>query len=139
MNRRVLAALLLLVLTVGAWPQAGASQTVDRPVVEDAEPYEPDEFPQWALSLRRGEIVALGALPISLLTSRLLYGLVRFAGQSISTGTLGSPYVPGLSQSSEATPLGRRENLQIIGGAVWLSLMIAIADYALGEFAQTHE
>lgn len=136
MSRRALVAvLLLIVVTGGAWPQEGGSGAV----VPDAAPYEPEEFPQWSLSLRRAEIVALGALPVSLLTSRLLYGLTRFAGQSISGGTLGSPFVPGLSQSPEAAALGRRENLQILGGAVWISIMIAIADYALGEFERTDE
>ncbi|MFW6261802.1 MAG: hypothetical protein ACOC6J_09505 [Spirochaetota bacterium] len=138
MSRRVLAFVLLVVAAAGAWGQNSGADPIERPVAPDAQPYEPEEFPPWALSLRRAEVVALGALPISLLTSRLLFGLVRFAGQSISTGTIGSPSVPGLSQSSEAV-LGRRENLQIIGGALWISVMVAVADYALGEFQGADE
>lgn len=139
MSGRVVSALLLLLLAAGAWAQDGGSGPIDRPVVPDAQPYEAQEFSDWALALRRAEVVALGALPVSLLTSRLLYGLVRFAGQSISTGTVGSPDIPGFSQTSETAPLGRRENLQILGGAVWISLMIAVADYALGEFEHPDE
>ena len=139
MSRRVLAfVLFVLIVAGGAWGQDQGADPIDRPVAPDAQPYEPEEFPEWTLSLRRAEVVALGALPISLLTSRLLFGLVRFAGQSISTGTIGSPWVPGLSQSPEAV-LGRRENLQIIGGALWISVMVAVADYALGEFERADE
>ena len=139
MSRSLLAAILLLVLVAGAWAQSDGTGSGDPPLVADAEPYERDEFPSWALSLRRAEIVALGSLPVSLLASRLLYGLVRFAGQSISTGTLASASVPGFAQSSDVAPAGRRENLQILGGAAWISIMIAVADYALGEYEQSNE
>ena len=29
----------------------------------EADPYEQDEFPQWAKDLRRGEIISLGSIP----------------------------------------------------------------------------
>lgn len=139
MSRRLASIALLVLIAAGAWAQDAGPEPAERPAVPDAEPYAPEEFPDWSRSLRRAEIVALGSLPISLLTTRLVYGLVRFAGQSISSGTLGSPSVPGISPASDAAPLDRRENLRLIGGAVWISLMIAVADYALGEFEHADE
>ncbi len=43
-------------------------------------PYEASEFPDWALKLRRWEIVSLGVFPIALFYSRLSFDFGRYAG-----------------------------------------------------------
>lgn len=130
--RRVVAFALCALAASSVLAQDGAT-VADRPVVQEAEPYERDEFPGWALMLRRGEIVALGALPVSLLASRLLYGLGRFTVQSIATRSLATAYLPELFAPPGAVPLTRQDNLRIVVGALTISGIIAIIDYALGK------
>lgn len=128
---RTFGLLVLLVLPLVA-PVAGAQQAAAPPRVDEAEPYDEAEFPQWALDLRRAEIVALGALPITLLASRLLYGLGRFTVESIRARQIAPAYLPPFLAPPGAVPLTREDNLWIIGGAVSLSTVVAIIDYARG-------
>ena len=58
----IVAGFLLLAVTFAAFP---AEST------QDAEPYKPEEFPSWARSLRRGEIIAFGLLPFAFLFTSL--------------------------------------------------------------------
>ncbi len=108
-------------------------QTPDRPVVPDAEPYEEDEFPLWARDLRRAEIIGLGSFPLALLATRLLYGLGRFIAASITVGELSAEYLPPLIAPPGAVPFSRRDNARVLVGAVSLSGVIAVVDYALGR------
>ncbi len=43
------------------------------------EPYGAEEFPRWAVSLRRWEIVSLGVYPIALFYTRLVFDFDRYA------------------------------------------------------------
>ena len=130
-RRRRAAVIALLAIAVITAPGV-AQQSGGAPSVADAEPYEEDEFPGWALDLRRAEIVALGSLPITLLASRLLYGLGRFAVESIRSGQFATAYLPPFLAPPGAVALTRDDNLWIIGGAVSLSTVVAVIDYALG-------
>jgi len=128
---RFVAALVLLSLAASV----GAQSAVDRPEAPDAEPYEASEFPRWALDLRRGEIIAFGSLPISLLASRLLYGLGRFVVNSIIARSFATEYLPPIiaPPGSAVVPLGAEENTWITVGAASISVTIAVVDYALGR------
>jgi hypothetical protein len=135
-HRTGFAALLLLVLI--AWNSA-AQQDAQAPTAPNAEPYEEGEFPEWARTARRAEIVALGSLPISLLASRLLYTLGRFVVVSIAQGSLLPEYLPPFLAPPNAVPLSREDNAWILVGAVSISGIIAAVDYALGAAEQTDE
>ncbi len=124
-----IAAVIMLVLVAVTLP----GQTVDRPVVPDAEPYEENEFPPWARDLRRAEIVAFGSFPVALLAARLLYGFGRFFAASIAAGELSSAYLPPLVAPPGAVPFDRRDNARVLVGAASLSVIIAVVDYALGR------
>ena len=126
--------LLLVPVVLLAIAAAGAAQEgAGRPVAPDAEPYQEEEFPGWAVSLRRAEVVAFGTLPISLLASRLLYGIGRFAVASIGGGGFDVAYLPPIVAPPGAVPFSRTDNLRIVLGAVTLSTAIAIVDYSLGR------
>lgn len=127
MTWRRLVALLLLVCV-------GGSLTLfaeNRPPA----PYTADEFPGWALDLRRGEIVAIGVFPISLLASRLLYDVVRFGYQSARSGEFRQDYAPWFFAPPDAPELTDGERVGILIGAVGISLTIALVDFWLGRRA----
>ena len=124
-------AFLVLLFVAGATAVA-QSEDAGRTVIEEAEPYTPEEFPQWAHDLRRAEIVAIGSVPFTMLASRLLYSIGRYAYFSISDGQSRPEYLPALFAPQGAVPLSSQDNLNIVLGAVGLSLVIALTDYLLG-------
>ena len=127
-----------LVLLLCTFAQLLPAQTL-QPPPEEPDPYTEDEFPQWALDLRRAEIVATGTLPLTLLASRLLYGLGRFAVKSIQARTIDTAYAPGIFSSPGAVPLARGEKLIILGAAGALSVIIALIDLRLGRLESGSE
>ena len=88
--------------------------------------------PQWALNLRRAEIVATGSFPLTLLASRLAYSLIRFTVRSIQAGAIDVTYAPWFLAPPGSPELVILEKLAIVGGAVSLSSIIALIDYRRG-------
>ena len=97
------------------------------------QPYSPDEFPRWALELRRGEIIAFGVFPISLLATTLLYDVGRFGFRSIQAGRVDADYAPWFFASPGAPGLSDSERIGILIGAAGLSVTIAVVDHLLGR------
>lgn len=97
--------ILILMIVLFLFPLTGATP------VE----YERDEFPQWSLTLRRGETIFFGSLPITFALSSLTYGLAKSLGAS----------------SISSTELG--ETLFLFSTSAALSLTISIIDYYLGK------
>ena len=122
--RRGACALLVAMLAAGS-PLAYAN--------DEPEPYAPDEFPEWALDLRRAEIVAFGSLPLTLLASRLLYAIGRFAVVSIASGGLDPAYLPPAFAPPGSVPLSRSDNVRIVIAAALISSGVALADFLLGR------
>lgn len=85
------------------------------PLVADYVPYSPDEFPQWSIKLRRAETLLFGALPITLGMTSLSYAAALSLG---------------------AAPLYDdtfKDTMAVIGIAGTLALVVAIADFIIGE------
>lgn len=137
MRLRVIRVVLVILLLLIASTLPG--QTAERPVVPDAEPYEENEFPPWARDLRRAEIIAFGSFPVALLATRLLYGFGRFFAASIAAGELSSAYLPPLIAPPGAVPFDRKDNARVLVGAVSLSGIIAVVDFALGRREPSNE
>lgn len=81
----------------------------------DYVPYEPGEFPQWSIKLRRAETLAFGALPITFGIASLSYAAAR----SLGAGTFSSD------------PFG--DSLTIIGIASAMAISVALIDFIIGE------
>ena len=138
MNMRTIiltAVLLTVAMPPILYPQtpgpSSPAQTESAGDDETPVPYDPEEFPQWARDLRRGEIVATGSFPLTLLASRLLYGLGRFLVQSIQSRGVDLTYAPWFLLSPGAVPLQRNEKIIIIASAGGLSVSLSLLDYLL--------
>lgn len=94
----------------------------------DYEPYEEEEFPRWALDLRRAEVIFFGTLPFTFFTSTLSYDLYRYAVNDFD-----SNMVPALFGNTTPPVLTNDEKLQIILVSVSLSAILSVLDYLLGE------
>ena len=119
--KRILGLFLLFILTAAVTPAA------------EPEPYTRDEFPEWVLDVRRGEIIAFGALPVALLVSNLLYDLGRFVVKSVEARRLDPQYAPWFFGPPSKPPLSPDEKKVVFSIGVSLSIGVAVADYLLGR------
>lgn len=126
---RLLALLLVCLLLA---PTVVAQQS-DQEEEGDPIPYDPEEFPLWARDLRRGEIIAFGAFPISLILTNLGYRLGRFAGESISRGEFATEYAPAFASPEQRAQLTESEQIGLLVTAGAISLTIAVVDYLLAR------
>ncbi|MCK5673343.1 MAG: hypothetical protein KAH95_08195 [Spirochaetales bacterium] len=94
----------------------------------DYEPYEEDEFPGWALNLRRGEVIFFGTIPFTFFISNLSYDIYQYASNNFD-----SNFAPALFGNTTPPILTNTEKLQIIAVSVSLSGILTIVDYLLGE------
>ena len=92
------------------------------------EPYQDDEFPQWAKDLRRAEIIFIGTIPFTFFYSSFSYDFYRYASndfdQSLAPALLGNKTPP--IRTNE-------EKWQIIIASVSLSAVLVLVDYLLGQ------
>ncbi len=87
---------------------------------EDPVPYKKEEFPQWAHDLRRFEVIAFGAFPLTYMIGSLGYGLY-----DVSTGGEGNFSFYG-NRSQEDYKI-------LLITASTLSLGVAVADFIIGK------
>lgn len=120
-----LALLLIGAAVGGAWGQDGDRPAPEAPAgaLNDPVPYERSEFPEWAHALRRAEVTAIGALPLTLFGVRMVYGYARWAAHGFED-MAPFPFGP-IGGAAELTD---PEMLGIVIGAAALSVTIALID-----------
>ncbi|MCH3916346.1 MAG: hypothetical protein LKE40_02480 [Spirochaetia bacterium] len=95
---------------------SSSSDTTDDSQDFTFEPYKAEEFPSWAVKLRRGESLFFGSLAFSMPVVTLGYGV------GVSAGLLSYP--------DDDLQLLKQELVV----AATISLFIAVTDYIIGEF-----
>ncbi len=129
MSRRIISVILFVVMTAAgaSGETTGISETDGSSFAEVT-----SETPQWALDLRRAEIVAAGSFPLTLLAARLTYSLLRFVVHGIQDPATAMAYAPWSLAPPGSPELEFGEKLGIVGGAATLSSLIALIDYRRG-------
>lgn len=92
------------------------------------EPYKEEEFPKWALDLRRAEVIFFGTIPFTFFASSLSYDLYIYTSNSFN-----SKFTPALFGNTTPPILTNNEKVQIIMVSVSFSAFLAVLDYLLGE------
>ncbi len=120
--------MVLLTVAVGKLPAQAVttpsgSQATANPLPE---PYGTEEFPPWAFSLRRFEIVSLGAFPILLFYSRIALDTSRYVGNGFD-----SSYAPWPFRNEFSYTPDNDEQWLAVKMAVGLSLGVGVLDYFL--------
>jgi len=96
--------------------------------------YAADEFPDWAVRLRRFEIITLGAFPIALFYTRFVFDIGRWTVNGIQNDwTFSAAYAPWPFKGELYQAPGTWGRLGIFLGATALSLGIGGLDYWLLE------
>jgi hypothetical protein len=100
------------------------------------EPYRPEEFPVWALDLRRAEVVFFGSLPFSLFFTFEAYDLGRFVASGLDPLFAPWPLRAGAEIGAGYTPA---EKGWLIASAITVSLGVSVADFLLGRRQRARE
>lgn len=106
------------------------TQPVFSAASETPEPYEDEEFPQWALDLRRFEVVSLGSMPFAMIGVTLGYGAIE-----VNRGNMDSipnPLNPGSNLSED-------EQLKIFGMTFAVGLGIGLVDLVVNILKRNHQ
>jgi hypothetical protein len=90
------------------------------------EPYKSDEFPEWAIDLRRGEIITFGSFPITFFFVSEFYDLTRFFINNFQ-----AQYAPWPLKDPAIAQYSSEEQIGVIIGALSLSVVIAVVDYII--------
>lgn len=123
------AVVLLIVVSLPAIAQNSQnSQESAEPV-----PYTEEEFPQWALDLRRAEIITIGMFPLAFIVSRIGYDLGRFGVLSLQRGEIAQQYAPWFFAPPNKPEFTRQEKNGIIIASVSISGMVALVDYLMAR------
>ena len=92
------------------------------------EPYTKEEFKPWVHQLRRSEIVTLGSLPFTTLSTTLGYSIYKYATQDVD-----SNYNPFFASQSNFTAEDQKRILLI---SVSASLIVGIVDFTISMIKQ---
>ena len=125
--KRLITAVCIFFLSFSVFSQE--SETPADDVEHQPVPYQKEEFADWLNELRRAEIIALGALPITSLYCYLFYGMIRFAyhGFAVEYSFLGS---------ANRIPFSTDENVGVLIAACSTAVLIAVADLILGNVSR---
>ncbi len=134
---KVLVAVLMLALVPSLGSQEISANKSSNTTIpsEGAMPveYRANEFPDWAVELRRAEIIAVGAFPFVFLFSGLSFDIVYWSSNGFLAAYLPWPVGPGTSSwtvTANANELASK-NLVLVTSTLLVSIAISLADYAL--------
>ena len=111
--KKLLCFLLALIVVSVSVPQRAYCAASEEPV-----PYEDSEFPQWALDLRRFEVISLGSVPFAMIGVTLIYGAIEINRGNRSS--MPNPLNPG--------DFGEYGQLKVLGMTLLTGVCIATID-----------
>jgi hypothetical protein len=114
--------LLFIVLRGPIHAQSPATDTIT-PVNTGTEK---SEFPQWALDLRRAEIIAFGSFPFMMFLTTFSMDTYRASNHEWD-----SRYLPWPLKSAGAVEMSTDEHLITLGAAIAGSVLIALTDHLI--------
>ena len=127
MKGRPVAAALLLVSCLQLTAFGQTTTTPSSGTTADAaksEPYRPDEFPQWAKDLRRGEIIAFGTLPFTLFLVKTAIDTRRYADNDWDRR-----YAPWPLKPAGAIEMDEDQRMAALAAAAVSSVALAFIDH----------
>jgi hypothetical protein len=121
LNRRPVALLLLFSLLFSLQGLSAEESAEAEPV-----PYEDEEFPGWAHDLRRFEVIAFGAFPLTYILGSLTFEIVQ--------GTKGNS-----DQFSLYSEKGQDDLEMLLITSAGISLCVAAADFIIGRVKEKNK
>lgn len=112
----LLISVLFLINSITVFPQQAAPNS--------PAPYTKNEFPSWALDIRRADIVAFGSLPFTVFFTTFAVDSYRFA-----THNWDRLYAPWPLRAAGAIEMDENQRIASFSVALGLSVTIALVDY----------
>lgn len=122
--------LLWLIMLLSLLGSASFSEEQDR----NPEEYQEDEFPALLKDLRRGEIIFLGSLPVSLFLSFETYDIYRYLAHERSP-----EYAPWPFRRSGGVPYTEDEKIGVLVSALSISFLVALSDFIIGKIIERRD
>ncbi len=94
----------------------------------DYVPYEASEFPQWALDMRRFEVIFFGTIPFSIFYASIGYSMYTYASHNWAI-----EYAPALFGNKTPPKLTNDQKLEVLAVSLSISTAAALIDYFLGK------
>ncbi|GAB1484483.1 hypothetical protein MASR2M78_33010 [Treponema sp.] len=108
------------------------AQTTDRTVTQAGpEPYDMSEFPAWAHSLRRSEIVAFGSLPFTVFFSTFVMDSYRYYQNDWDRR-----FAPWPLKAAGAVQMDEDQRIACFAFGCASAILIGVVDYALVDAKQ---
>jgi hypothetical protein len=112
---------------LAALPAAGASaQTAAKAAAAKIEPYTSEEFPSWALDLRRADIVAFGALPFT-----VFFAQFAIDGWRFSQNSWDRRYAPWPLKTAGAVEMDENQRIAAFAAGCAGAATVALVDWIL--------
>lgn len=111
------------------------AQSTPSPSTPQATPYTEEEFEPWVLQLRRAEIIAVGAFPLTYLLAGLGYDYVYYLTNGFPSANVPWPVGPGTSRwvaPAQAQQI-EQKNLTLVGVSLAAGVLLAAVDWWLGQ------
>ncbi len=126
MRRRLIWTIVPIILLACTAAAGAQNQSESQP--PEPEEYGREEFSPFLKALRRGEIVLFGSFPLSLFLCFETYDVYRFFYHDRDIR-----YAPWPFRRPDAVSYEDKENIGVLLSAISVSLVFAIADYAIGR------
>ncbi|THB68467.1 MAG: hypothetical protein D6B26_00540, partial [Spirochaetaceae bacterium] len=107
--------------------------------IVNPEPYQPEEFPGWALDIRRASVIGFGSLPVTLLVANIVYEVWRFGVKSFEAGEPAYAYAPLFFAPADGIELSDDDRKKVLRIGVSAAAIVATADYVLGLFERSRD
>jgi len=128
---------MLLLCPFNAFGQSD-SEAADDTESQEPEPYSDEEFPPWLRKIRRGEVILIGSIPITMLVSNLSVQLYWYAAKDFEEAY--SPSIFGGNSQSAYTDDEKKMILRnTFITAISLSAAIALSDFIIGEILEKRD
>ncbi|MBA7608754.1 hypothetical protein ES703_15936 [subsurface metagenome] len=122
--------LLWLIMLLSLLGSASFSEEQDR----IPEEYQEDEFPALLRDLRRGEIIFLGSLPITLFFTFFTHDIYRFIAHEWNP-----EYAPWPFRRPGGEPYTDEEKIGVLVSALSISFLVALSDFIIGKIIERRD
>ncbi len=96
--------------------------------VEGAEPYQYEEFPEWAHQLRRSEIITVGSYPFTVMAVGFGYSFYRYFANNMDNKYSPNPFMNANNKNYSA-----EEQKKMIKYAAGMSFGIGLTDFIINQ------
>ena len=102
--------------------------------VPNAEPYQYEEFPEWAHQLRRSEIITIGSYPFTVMAVGFGYSFYRYFANNMDNAYTPNPFINANNKNYTT-----EEQKKMMMYAAGMSLSVGLFDFIINQTIKSEE